>query len=81
MLSDVVFRSRYGEIRRFIPTDNGNYKADFTPLFVRGGEGFIDFDGGPFLSIGDQFGHGTIKSIMWDNLDNKVIIEVDDGTL
>jgi len=53
-----TFRSRYGVLRSLSPCgwgDDGyrHYIVDGVSAYVRGGEGMIDFEGGPFVHTGE----------------------------
>ena len=55
-MNRITILSRYGEPRYFIPVEEG-YKLEGDFNFVRAGHTssgnyYIDFDGGPWLSIG-----------------------------
>ncbi len=59
--------SRYGDLRTIRPTDiaKGVYKVMGKSHFSRGNEEMYDFEGGPFLMVGEQFYHlGTIAAVM-----------------
>jgi len=58
--------NRYGKLRTIRPTDiaNGVFKVMGKSLYSRGGEGMYDFEGGPFLMVGEPFyGLGTIAAL------------------
>lgn len=60
-------RSRYGDIRTIQPTDiaKGVYKVMGKSHFSRGNNEMYDFEGGPFLMVGEKFYHlGTIAAVM-----------------
>lgn len=69
----IRLRSRYGNDRTFRKTGPNQYTSEFDYLYVRGGPGFYDFDGGPFLSIGDKFADGVITELIMDEGGNLTV--------
>ena len=45
-------KSRYSTPRYFEKVDKNTYLVWGESHYIRGGEGYIDFEGGPFISVG-----------------------------
>lgn len=76
MSNAIVMKSRYGELRAFIPMGENLYKFEGKTFYSRmGGKentdtvdyndlGFFDPDGGPFISEGFPIGDKKVTRIM-----------------
>lgn len=80
--------SRYGSKREVIDLGEGRFAIQGQSRFFRGGMNsdnsaieYADMEGGPFISVGTDYGFGKIKTISIEPVSNmywcKLIVEVE----
>ena len=57
-----VFFSRYGQKRTLTKVGEGSYILEGKTNFLRGAEGMVDFEGGPFILKGMPLCHPEVDS-------------------
>lgn len=93
MATDLVqvsksLKSRYGSHREVIDLGGGKFAIQGQSRFFRGGMNednsaleYADMEGGPFISVGSDYGFGKIKTISIEPVSNKywckIVVEVE----
>ena len=75
-MKTITIKSRYGDVRSFVPVNENTYKYEGDTMYCRfGGKedqtdidtndlGFFDPDGGPFVSAGFPIGDRIVTRII-----------------
>jgi hypothetical protein len=61
-MKEHVFFSRYGQKRTLTKVGEGSYILEGKTNFLRGAEGMVDFEGGPFILKGMPLCHPEVDS-------------------
>jgi hypothetical protein len=87
MTKNLTLHSRYGDKRTVTPNGHGIYTIEGKTHYYRVGMdddntkiGYFDPEGGPFISVGSDYGFGTITEIFVEKSEQgnfKIRVEVE----
>lgn len=72
----ITFKSRYGDLRTIRDNGGGSITVSGKSNFMRGGEGMVDFEGGPIFFVGETVGYAPfenriVEEIIWEQSANE----------